>query len=141
MKYIYQHIIFATDFSEVNIKMQSKLEKLALLHEAKLSVIHVISGLESFAFNHELTVNLKETLELQSKERLFEFCQDLKIPTSNQFIKSGEVVTSILSTMSEINADLLVVGSYGQSGFVKSLGSITRKLISKTDRDILVLKK
>ncbi len=140
MRMAYQHILFATDFSKINIKMHQKLEQLALVHKAKVSAMHVITGIEAFAHNHNLTLDLKDTLELHAKQKLNDICQELQIPDGDQIIATGDPVTAILETMSDIGADLLVVGSYGQSGFFHRLGSVSQKLVNKSNQDVLIIK-
>ena len=79
-------------------------------------------------------------LRKSSKQHLNDVCQDLNVPLTDQIIKTGNPATAILNTLKDIDADLLVIGSYGQSGFFKRLGSVAQKIISQIDRDILIIK-
>lgn len=140
MSNTYHHILFATDFSELNRSFGDKLIELASAHKAKLSVLHVVTSFEAFIKNHSLTLDLKATLEKEAKEMMEEWCKLLRVPTTDQIVLSGEPVKNIIKAVHDVHADLLIIGSHGKSGLAQLLGSVTQKLMHQLTCDVLVLK-
>lgn len=117
----YHHLLFATDLSKPNRNIINKIFELSLLYKARLSVIHVIDS--PFVSNDEHSV---------VRNRLNVFCQPLRIPEYDQFIKSGEPHKVIVETSKNVNADLLIIGK-------KKNNTLTKQLLPITSCELLIL--
>ncbi len=135
----YHHMLFATDLSPVNYKMRDKVLALASTFKSRLSVVHVVSSMSSLSRNYSLVVGLQETLEKEAQKHLKTFCAPLNIPEADQIVKTGQPVQEIIKTIKEKNIDLLLLGRYGNNGIGHLLGSVSHRLIHKTQTEILLI--
>ena len=120
----YHHFLFATDMSCANQRIFEKISDLALLHRARLSVVHVVDEAMDdpfYAIDGQKMINDSEFL---AKNKLSLFCKPLKVPKPDQFVSLGDPIEIILQTTQKVGADLLIVGKNGSGKMAKNLLSI-----------------
>lgn len=135
----YHHLLFATDLSPINHNMRDKVFELASLFKARLTVVHVMTSFNSLSRNYSLVVGLQDTLEKEAKKSLKHFCEPLKVPESDQIVKTGQPTTEIINTIKEKGIDLLLLGRYGESGMGHLLGSVSHRLIHRSPAEVLLI--
>jgi nucleotide-binding universal stress UspA family protein len=139
-------ILLATDGSENAIEASRFLSPFRLRDDAEITILHVLHHRHGWIPRSGFTEKALEQVEqvhLESAKRLVENARanlhtDAKIALS---IKEGDPAEQILKTGSEIDADLIVMGSAGLSGIkLFLLGSVAQKVSRYSDRSVMLVK-
>jgi nucleotide-binding universal stress UspA family protein len=138
-------IVFATDFSKGSNKAAQTAAHIAIKTNAKLIIFHAYRYVMPFESEmSEVAVTSKE-LEKHSlsvmkrlKQRLItKFSEKLAIEFQ---IKEGLVIDTLKEVLKETEADLLVMGSVGNSPIgAKFFGSIATTMIHQTKTPLLLV--
>lgn len=134
-------IVTGVDDSETAAAAARKAAGLASVHGAEL---HVIS-----AYGNQEVRRLRaagETLEINRAEQAAETAEgiantlradfpDLKITSAAALGQPGE---AIVSTASELNADLIVVGNKRVQGLIRVVGSVARTVAANAHCDVYI---
>jgi len=83
---------------------------------------------------------IQDQIQDTAKSQLREFATGLNIPKENQHLVFGRPETEIHSLASEINADLIVVGSHGRHGLALLLGSTANSVLHGSPCDVLAVR-
>ncbi|WP_439489572.1 universal stress protein [Algoriphagus sp.] len=138
-------ILCPTDFSECSLNAIEYATKLGEKYQADLVLFHVLnredyeklspqdtSGKHQMAFVMEKLKNLQEAVLGEGIANGLKSCSTV--------VKEGSIVKQTLDFATEIDADLLVVGTEGVNDFRENMiGSRASRLVEKSDRDILVV--
>jgi nucleotide-binding universal stress UspA family protein len=138
-----RHILCPTDFSEFSRRGLTYAIALAKWYDADLVALHVhpfqaapATKLPTYAGPPHLTPRDRELL----LEELKEFtapARSASVPVQNVVVE-GDPVAEILKRARE--ADLLVLGTHGRSGFERlMLGSVTEKVLRKSTCPVLTV--
>jgi len=136
-------ILVPTDFSDHALYALKVAASIAKKVNAKIKLVYVNNlPIDEFAENEYYTKFYEQTIAM-AEEKLhklvgMDFLNDIKV--------SKHIVTNIL--MWELvkddkykNADLIVIGSHGQSGFQEAfIGSNTEKVVRMADTPVLTIK-
>ena len=152
-------ILYATDLSQNARYAFGYAVSLANRHDAKITVLHVVEELSSFAQSIVVDMlgekRLAEIKQDKEKEvvsslraRLEEFCDDVRhkqpecpfvIDTIN--VVTGHPVDQIVRQAEKIDADLVVIGSHGRGGLADvTLGSTSRRVLRRCAMPVLVVR-
>ncbi|KAF3982561.1 MAG: universal stress protein [Methylococcales symbiont of Hymedesmia sp. n. MRB-2018] len=140
----YQHILLAADFTEHGKKVADKAKQLAKLHQARLSIIHVMDNIPItdaiygpiIPFDGDLT----EQLMVAAKKQLAKMAADSDILETNQYMELGSPKRKIVKIAKEQNVDLIVVGSHGRHGLALLLGSTANGVLHHAACDVLAVR-
>jgi universal stress protein A len=139
----YKHILLAVDFSDHDKQVANKAVELAQIHQAKLSIVHVVENLPitdaaygPIPFDVDLT---QEWLEA-SRQRLKTFAEKLGIPEERQWLEMGSAKLEIVRVAEENGVDLIVVGSHGRHGLALLLGSTANGVLHHAKCDVLAVR-
>ncbi len=140
----YQHILLATDFSEHGKAVADKAKSLAALHQATLSLIHVVDNTPitdsiygSFgSFEGDLMEQLMDSAKDQLSKIATEFC----IAENDQMLEVGSPKFEIVRVAKEKNVDLIVIGSHGRHGLALLLGSTATGVLHYAECDVLAVR-
>ncbi|WP_187274496.1 universal stress protein [Paenibacillus sp. N3.4] len=142
---LYSRIVVAYDGSEPADKALDTALKLAKLnHYSKLDIIHVFN-LPTYVIGSSVVIppvtiennylDYSEEVLAKIKEKITDF-SNIHIE-----VKSGAITKTILDYASEIQADLLIVGSRGLSGISEFvLGSVSHNIVQHAKIPVLVVK-
>tara|TARA_R110002110_G_scaffold415856_3_gene658437 strand:- start:17505 stop:17963 length:459 start_codon:yes stop_codon:yes gene_type:complete len=136
---MYKQILFGSDLTSDSLQIGEKTVTLAKLFNATLSIVHVVEP--PMAYQKEspkLTQALAE-LKTDAAKGLEEFSNKLSIPKQNQFINIGIPKIQIIKKAMDLNADLLVLASYGTGGSQHSMGSTAHGIIKTAPCDVLLV--
>jgi nucleotide-binding universal stress UspA family protein len=140
----YQKILFCTDFSE-NAREAFKEAIKATSHRgSEICLLHVIPEPDAQFWKGyiyevgDMDAKAKNDIDWAVDEQYRSL-----VPTGVRFIvnvKIGEVVRSILATVQDYQADLLVIGKQGHGAITSwLLGNVTEKVVRKADCPVLVV--
>lgn len=139
----YNHLLVGLDLSpEESLQVARKAVSLAKLHNAKLSLVHVIEPV-TFAYAGDIPMDLTETqlaIEEQAGKRLASFAQQLDYPVTSSKVVLGQTAAELRETAAELGVDLIVVGSHGRHGLALLLGSTASEVLHGAKCDVLAVR-
>jgi nucleotide-binding universal stress UspA family protein len=143
----YRNVVLATDFSEPAKEAAAHAVALARCAGATLHLLHVIeefSYWESFSLQTFPSPEVLDELERNAALALADLIEDeqarreLSIVTH---VRHGKPFVEIIRAARELDADVLVVGSHGQSSLAETLfGSTAEKVVRKAPCAVLVVR-
>ena len=141
---IYNHVIVAIDPFIDCSQILSKALKMKTSN-GHIHLIHVMDVVMIFP-SAPLAPPMTEipSAHSESKEDAYKSMQDMAksydIPKENIHIKVGSTAKEVRKFATEINADLIVIGSHGRHGLGLLLGSTASSVIHGSPCDMLVVK-
>jgi universal stress protein A len=135
---MYEHILFATDLTELSHKMAVTVADLVRLHNAKISIVHVIEPIP--AYGYPGMTDLDTPVSEHAIQALQELAGRMNIPAANVHIEYGSVKGRILAAANDLNVDLIIVGSHGRHGLGRLMGSCASAIVHGALCDVLVLR-
>ena len=140
---VYTHLLAGLDLSpNESLQVAQKAVELAKLHNAKLSLLHVIEPV-TFAYAGDIPMDLTETqlaLEEQAEKRLASFTQQIGYEVSHSKIVIGQTAAELRETAASLGADLIIVGSHGRHGLALLLGSTASDVLHGAKCDVLAIR-
>jgi nucleotide-binding universal stress UspA family protein len=131
-------IIVPTDFSEVCENAVRHTLQIAKYIDFKVALLHVIN---KDTLNYLQKNNLsKSTLEDKLKEHIEKYKIEFGIDVT-YVLKEGELFKQVQKTVTELGANMVVLGTHGKVGFQKITGSYAVKVINKTHVPTIVVQK
>lgn len=115
---IYKHILLATDLSNESAVVSKKAAALAKLHQAKLSIAHIVEYVPPFYGVGEIAIDIELDMEKKLKheahEKIKALAQELDLEKPAVWILSGDKHEEIVKLVKKHHIDLIVVGSHHQ---------------------------
>lgn len=160
-------ILYATDLSETAVHAFSYALSLALVYDASITMLHVVSESSSNEFissmiSAKTLKKIKEQHHSEArrnligkrrefgalKEVLQAFSDEVKAANHNQdfltediLIEDGPPAETIVKTAKKQDCDLIVMGTHGQSSINEILvGSTAKKVIKQSSIPVLVIR-
>ena len=140
-----EKIVLATDFSDTSKDAGYHALLLAHTHNAKLKALHVF---DTSAWNtpshfyltkegYRLTEN-QEEIRQRGKDILKELAESFDIEVETIFTE-GDPGHEIVRVVEEVNADLVVLGTHGYTGWKRfTLGSVAEFVVKYAPCDVFV---
>lgn len=156
MEYNLRTILYATDLGPYGPKIFEHAIGLAQGFDAEVHIIHVLEPVSEYAQSLISNYVSPETMETVRNEgyetarkemhrRLQKFCSE-RLPDecehllANMRVVEGLPFQVILDEAKRLNADLIVMGSHGRTGFGELfMGSVAHKVLSKATIPVLVV--
>jgi len=135
---VYNHILFATDLTEISEKIVPKVTEICETYGAKLSLIHVIEPIP--AYGYPGVTDLESPVIEHAKQAMHELAEKFSLPNQHQHIEFGSVKAQVLRVAKELNSDLIIVGSHGRHGLARLLGSSAGAIVNGAECDVLLLR-
>ena len=140
----YQHILFATDFTDEALQVGARAKEIAQRYGARLSLVHVIEPVvvsPGYDLLPVLPEVPDEVLQTSSQEALQRLAERLEIQDAGQRIIIGvSTKEGILEAVRELGADLIVIGSHGRHGLALLLGSTANAVLHGAPCDVLAVR-
>lgn len=152
-------ILYATDLSENARYAFGHAVSIANRHDAKITVLHVVEELSSFAqsmvadmMGEKRLADIKTEKEKEViselKIRLEEFCDNVRheqpscpFVVENTIVVTGHPVDQIVHQAEKLDADLIVIGSHGRGGLADvTMGSTSRRVLRRCAMPVLVVR-
>jgi universal stress protein A len=139
----YQHILLTADYSEHGATVASKAKTLALLYQAKLSIIHVLDNIPMPDTHYGTLIALDQasddSLLEAEKNRFIQLCGRLAIEPANRWLVWGVPKQEIIERARQENVDLIVVGSHERHGLALLLGTTANSVLHHAPCDVLAV--
>jgi universal stress protein A len=140
----YQHILLAVDFSDQDDYVLQKARSLAILTNAKVSVIHVLDDIPmpDTPYGTVIPLDAKTAYAMleAEKERLNKLSEIMAIEPAQRWLVWGEPKQEIVRIAEQENVDLIVVGSHGRHGLALLLGSTANGVLHYAKCDVLAVR-
>ena len=143
---MYRTILVGVDGSEASLRAAEKAADLASHHRAKIVLLSVVPPPTVF-LGELMTPEVIDPKPLvdaarSALEKLAERLRGEKGVEVEVHVVIGDPAESIVDIARDFDADLIVVGRRGLSKIERLfVGSVTRKVLERTDRDVLVVVK
>jgi len=141
----YRNVLLATDFSTGAREALGHAAALASAEGATLHLLHVVeefSYWESFNLKHFPSEGVLEELESNARIALDDLAEEAELgPEVRVEVRHGKPFVEILRAARDLEADVLVIGSHGQSGLSETLfGSTAERVVRKASCAVLVVR-
>ena len=121
MQALFKKIILATDFSDTSKDAGYHALVLAQTYKAELKVLHVF---DPSAWNVPSSYYFIEETRQRGKDALKELADSIDLEVETIFTE-GDIGHEIVRVAEELNADLIVLGTHGHSGWKRfTIGSV-----------------
>ncbi len=143
---MYQTILVPTDFSPAAGQAWDQAKSLAKQFGSKLVVLYVAQPVESHYGIMALMPGLRELEEKQDVESRLKLKELVSAAEADGLsadcaVVSGRPWECVVQEAKNQNADLIVVGTHGQSGFVRdTIGSTAERVVRHSPCPVLVVR-
>ena len=139
---LYRNLLLAIDFaSDANMLCQ-RAAKMAEIHGASLSLVHVVEPImtdSAFDTLPPIPVDFEDVHIQQARQQLDQLRQSYDIPEANIFLEIGVTKHEILRVAQEQSIDLLLLGIHGRHGIELLLGSTANAVLHHATCDVLAI--
>lgn len=138
MKTSIEHILVPTDFSEFSNHAFQFACNMAVQSKAKITLFHVVEPPYNFAVAVEGMLELMEKNAYKRMKIIADSC-DEEINIKNE-VRHGRTSREILNFAENSGADMIVMGSRGQSGLSRAvLGSVSAAIAHESPVPLFVI--
>ena len=142
----YEHVLAAVDLSDESAQVLEKARAVADNHGAKLSLISVVKPLTQVYGGMDMAPIANGSLSFE-KEALKQASQQLRdngasyrVDGVDVHARLGNPALEIRNAATELEADLIVVGTHGRHGLGLLLGSTANAVLHGVDCDVLAVR-
>lgn len=136
----YKHILVATDMHYDDLPVVRKGVDLMEHTDAKLTIVTVVPNVPYYMASGLSSVSdIEEQLEADSKAKLNEISETIAEKAEYRLLH-GSPKLEIVRLAKEVGADIVVVGSHGQHGVQRILGSTATGILNRATCDVLVVR-
>lgn len=133
----YKHILVPTDFSEHSKRAVTKALELGKIFDAQLSVVHVVDYLPPAYITSRAEYTSAPQIMERATAYLAEWANEVGLKGAKQLVTSGTAGREIVATAKASGADLIAIGTSGEGGIKRLLGSTTTAVIHHAPCDVL----
>ena len=134
---MYKHILVPTDFSEYSKHAAEKALALRELFDARLSVVHVVNYLPPAFISAQAEHTSAAQIIARATAYLKEWAQAEGLDSAEQLVTSGTAGREVVATAKAKDVDLIVIGTSGEGGMKRLLGSTTSAVMHHAPCDVL----
>ncbi|TFH47353.1 MAG: universal stress protein [Lysobacterales bacterium] len=133
----YKHILVPTDFSEHSKRAVKKALELGKLFDARLSVVHVVDYLPPTYISAQAEYTSAPKIIERATAYLATWAIEVGLEGAEQLVATGTAGREIVATAKARGADLIAIGTSGEGGIKRLLGSTTRAVMYDAPCDVL----
>lgn len=140
---LYRKLLLAIDFAPQTEILCQHASRMAQIHGASLSLVHVVEPVVSdsaFDTLPPLPVDFDDLLVQQARKRLAGLRERYGIAENDTFLEIGVTKREILRVADEQGSDLILVGSHGRHGVGLLLGSTANAILHHANCDVLAIR-
>ena len=133
----YKHILVPTDFSDHSRRAAERAIELGGIFGARLSVVHVVNYLPPTFISAQSEHTSAAQIIDRATAYLAEWTSGVGLDSAEQLVRSGAAAKEIIVSAKARNVDLIVIGTSGEGGMKRLLGSTTRAVMHDAPCDVL----
>ena len=134
---MYKHILVPTDFSEHSRRAAERALELGRIFDARLSVVHVVDYLPPTFISSQSEHMSAAEIVARATAYLAEWTNEAGLDAAEQLVTIGPAGKEIVATAKARDVDLIAIGTSGEGGMKRLLGSTTRAVMHDTPCDVL----
>jgi universal stress protein A len=134
---MYTHILVPTDFSEHSLRAAKKALRLQKLFDARLTVIHIVNYLPPAFISSQSEHTSAAQIIGRATAYLAEWAHESGLDGAEQVVSSGPAGREVIATAKAKDVDLIVIGTSGEGGMKRLLGSTTSAVMHHAPCDVL----
>ena len=145
----YQSILLAVDFSPLSERAATRALQVAKFYKAKLYVLHVVE--EGMIYDTHTDMMLDDSASDFDfdNNQMFELAKQRMKELSDRMgfddevaceVVWGSASSTVINWAKEHEIELIVVGSYGQQGMERFLGSVSNSISQQASCDVLIVR-
>ncbi|WP_298441967.1 universal stress protein [uncultured Ferrimonas sp.] len=141
----YNKVLMALDFHSDNEQIIVKGQQICADHQAELHLLHVMEPistaytLAAVDFANQM-VAMKQTIRENAKQQLLDIGERLGVSSERLLHCEGVASDEIHRAAKELDIDLIVIGTHGQSGLRSLLGSTANSVLHNVGCDVLMVR-
>ena len=136
----YNHILVPTDFSDSSKQAAAKALALSTTFGARLSLMHVVDYLPpAFIAQQSPFTSAPQIIE-RAAAYLEEWAREVGLDKAERLVVSGTAAHEIKQTAESAGVDLIAIGTSGEGGIKRLLGSTTHAVMHDAPCDVLCIK-
>lgn len=115
---------------------------LAQCYDSKVTVIHVVDYVPPGYAAAELPRSLasEDLLIKRARDHLTKWIEEIGLGECQQVVKAGSPKREIVDFARDSGADLIVIGTHGEKGLARLLGSTTQAVMHDAECDVLAVR-
>lgn len=134
---MYKHILVPTDFSEYSKRAAEKALALRELFDARLSVVHVVNYLPPAFISAQSEHTSPAQIIARATAFLAQWIHESGLDSAEQLVSSGPAGREVIAIAKAQDVDLIVIGTSGEGGMKRLLGSTTSAVMHHAPCDVL----
>lgn len=139
----YEKMLLAIDFAPETESVVKRAQELREHCQARLTLLHVVEYLP-MSYSGDLVLpddfDLERELLDVAKKQMTALGERLDVPAEDRHIELGSTGRTILHLASELEVDLVILGSHGRHGLAALLGSTARTVLNGAACDVLAVR-
>jgi len=133
----YKHILVPTDFSDHSRHAAERALELSRVYFSRLSILHVVNYLPpTFVSAQSEHTSAAQTIE-RATAHLAEWAKELGLDSTEQLVTTGPAGKEINAMAKARKVDLIAIGTSGEGGMKRLLGSTTKAVMHDAPCDVL----
>ncbi|MPW43981.1 universal stress protein [Acinetobacter guerrae] len=144
----YQHILVPVDGSSTAYAAVNQAAQLAKTYNSEVTILLVVTIDPFIGVEYVNAESQKEDAINHGRAMINEILQEAKqefstqgVEANTKIVEGQEIYKEIVKAASDINADLVVIGSHGRTGIKKLvLGSVAQKVLGEIHLPVLVVR-
>lgn len=133
----YKNILLPTDFSKPSEAAAARAMELAKACGAQVNVLTVVDYVPPGYVRIDLPDASAQDLAERARAALSDWVKRLGIAAANQWVEVGPAKREIIRVAKDNRVDLIVMGSHGERGLGRLLGSTTNAVLHEAECDVL----
>jgi universal stress protein A len=142
----YRRILAAVDLSDETNQVLDIAYLLSEKETAELNLVHVIkpfrhayAGINPATLS-DVGIQFEYEADKQARAQLHKYAVEYGLPTDSTHVRHGAPQVEIQELLTELNCDMLVVGTHGKHGVQLLLGSVANAVIHGVTCDVLAVR-
>jgi universal stress protein A len=133
----YKHILVPTDFSDHSKRAVKKALGLGKLFDARISVVHVVDYLPPAYISAQSEYTSAPQIIERATAYLAEWSNEVGLKDAEQLVRTGTSGREIIAAAKANGVDLIAIGTSGEGGIRRLLGSTTSAVMHHAPCDVL----
>lgn len=137
----YQHLLLPTDLTEASEPAAVRAKMMARMTGAELTILHIVDYVPPRWIANELPEEFASEVSLMDRARdhLSTWMERSGLQDHPQRVLAGSPKRIIIDVAKEISADLIIMGTHGDRGIARIVGSTARAVLHDAPCDVLVV--
>jgi len=144
----YQHILVPVDGSSTALAAVHQASQLAKTYNSQVTILLVVTIDPFIGVEYVNAESQKEDAINRGRAMIQDILEEAKqvfssqgVEANTKIVEGQEIYKEIVNAATEVNADLLVMGSHGRTGFKKLvLGSVAQKVLGEIYIPVLIVR-